>query len=213
MSAPGSLSALRKATFDKLQLNVGIFLKDFDYDQLADAEALASAIATAITSGDILGATRGGGQFSVSREMRNPEVDGLRYRFKGSTRVDSMDPQLSTTLVEVTPDNFAAALGTTATVSGKLTSIKCQTGLTDDSYLDNLCWAGELADGTMVLIVLYNALNTSDFTFTFTDKGEGSYGVEFHGCQDDVEDFDYAPFEVIFFDHSSSVSSNSSSST
>lgn len=201
-AAPGSLSALREATFDNLQLNVGIFVKNFKdtADACADAAALLTAIETAITTGtDLLGVTNGGGQFSVSREMRNPQIDGLRYRFKGGTFVDSADPQLSTTLAETTPENFAVALGGTATTTGKKTVVKMPTALSDSSYLDDLCWAGELADGRMVMICLYNALNTADFTFTFKDKGEGNFGVEFHGCQDEVADYDEAPFEVVFF--------------
>lgn len=199
-AAPGSTSALREATFDNLQLNVGIFVKNFTYDSIADAEALLSAIESEIASGtNLLGCTRGGGSFSVSREMRQPQIDGLRYRFKGGTFVDSADPSLSTTLVETTPDNFATALGGVATVSGKKTTVKMPTAIPDSAYLTNLCWVGDLADGSFVMIVLYNALNTSDFTFTFADKGEGGFGVEFHGCQSDVLDYDEAPFEVIFF--------------
>ena len=49
------------------------------------------------------------------------------------------------------------------------------------------------------MICLYNALNTADFTFTFQDKGEGSLSVEFHACQESFDDYDYAPFEIIFF--------------
>lgn len=200
-AAPGSTSALREATFDNLQLNVGIFVKNFDYEDLADADAVLDAIDDEIETGtNLLGCTRGGGSFSVAREMRNPQIDGLRYRFKGGTYVDSADPSLSTTLVETTPDNFATALGGTATTTGKKTVVKMPTALTDASYLDNLCWIGDLADGRVVMIVLYNAVNTADFTFTFADKGEGGFGVEFHGCQDDVLDYDEAPFEVIFFE-------------
>lgn len=208
-SAPGSLSALREATFDKLQLNCGIFIKDFEYTGTgapANAEALLTLIKAIIagtdtTHGDLLGVTRGGGTFNVGREMRNPEIDGLRYRFKGGTFVDSADPYLSTTLVETTPENFALALGGTATTSGKITTVKMNTALSDDSYMDNLCWVGELSDGQMVLINLYNALNTADVTFTFQDKSEGALSVEFHACQDDVDDYDEAPFEIVFFDH------------
>ena len=200
MSAPGSLSALREATFDNLQLNCGIFLKDFDYSSIADAAALLTAIKAQITAGtNLLGVTNGGGQFTVSREMRNPQIDGLRYRFKGGTFVDSADPQLSTTLVETTPENFALGFGGTATTSGKKTTVKMPTALSDDSYIDNLCWVGDLSDGRLVVINLYNALNVSDFTFTFKDKGEGNFGVEFHACQDEVDDYDEAPFEVVFF--------------
>lgn len=202
MSAPGSLSALREDTFDNLQLNVGLFLKNFKTtaDTATDAAMLLTSILAAISAGTkLLGATRGGGTFTVSREEREPEVDGLRYRWKGGTFVDSADPQLSTTLVETTPDNFALAMGTTATTSGKITKVRMPTALTSSSYLDDLCWVGELADGRLVMICLYNALNTADITFTFQDKGEGSLAVEFHACQENFDDYDYAPFEIVFF--------------
>ena len=202
MSAPGSTSALRPETFDRLQLNVGIFIKNFKATALAatDSAALLTAIIAAISAGtNLLGATRGGGTFSVSREMRDPEVDGLRYRYKGGSFVDSADPQLSTTLVETTPENFATALGGTISTSGKKTTVRMPTALSSDSYLTDLCWVGDIADGRMVMICLYNALNTADFTFTFQDKNEGATSVEFHGCQASVSDYDYAPFEVVFF--------------
>lgn len=201
MSAPGSTTALRNSTFDHLQLNAGVFLKNFDYSEIDDADELKDAIVAAIQADtNVLGATRGGGTFNVGREMRNPQVDGLRYRFKGGNFVDSTDPYLSTTLVESTPQNFATALGGTATTSGKKTTVTMQTAIGDDAYLDNLCWVGDISDGSLVLICLYNALNTANFNFTFTDKGEGAYSVEFHACQDDVLDYDTAPFEVVFFD-------------
>ena len=201
-AAPGSLSALRDETFDNLQLNVGLFIKNFKSTALAttDASGLLSAILAEISSGaKLLGATRGGGTFTVSREMRDPDVDGLRYRYKGGSFVDSADPQLSTTLVETTPANFASALGGTISTSGKLTTVRMPTALSDDAYLEDLCWVGDLSDGRLVMICLYNALNVADFTFTFTDKGEGASSVEFHGCQSGVADYDYAPFEVVFF--------------
>ena len=199
-AAPGSTSALREETFDNLQLNVGIFVKNFTYSSLADADAVLDAIDDEIVSGEhLLGVTRGGGNFSVSRELRKPQIDGLRYTYKGGYYVDSADPSLSTTLVETTPENFATALGGTATTSGKKTTVKMPTAIPDAAYLTNLCWIGDLADGRVVLICLYNALNTADFQFTFQDKGEGGFSVEFHGCQGNATDYDEAPFEVVFF--------------
>lgn len=201
MAAPGSTNALRNATFDNLQLNAGLFLKDFDYSDIADAKALKAALTAAITAGEkILGATRGGGTFTVTRDMRTPDIDGIRYNFKGGNFVDSMDAYLATTVVEVTPENFAGLLGGTATKDGKKTTVKMQTAIDDEDYLENLCWIGDLSDGRLVLICLYNALNTADFTFTFADKNEGTLAVEFHACQSEVNDYDEAPFEVVFFD-------------
>lgn len=202
MSAPGSLSALREETFDNLQLNVGLFLKNFKStaEAATDASALLTSILAAISAGTkLLGATRGGGTFNVSREQREPEIDGLRYRWKGGTFIDSADPQLSTTLVETTPENFCLAFGGTSSTSGKLTYVTMPTALSSSTYLDDLCWIGELADGRLVMICLYNALNTADITFTFQDKGEGSLAVEFHACQEKFGDYDYAPFEIVFF--------------
>ena len=202
MSAPGSLSALREETFDNLQLNVGLFLKNFKTtgDSATSAGALLTSILAAISAGEkLLGATRGGGTFTVSRESREPEVDGLRYRWKGGTFIDSADPQLSTTLVETTPENFATAMGGTTSTSGNKTWVFMPTALTSSAYLDDLCWVGELADGRLVMITLYNALNTADITFTFQDKGEGALAVEFHACQESFDDYDYAPFEIVFF--------------
>ena len=188
-------------SFDNLQLNAGIFLKDFEYSSISDSTALKTAISTAITGETgILGATRGGGTFTVTREMRTPEIDGMRYQFKGGNFVDSVDAYLSTTLVEVTPENITNLLAGTKTTSGKKTTIKMQTAIESSDYLTNICWVGDLSDGRLVLICLKNAINTADFTLTFTDKGEGTLAVEFHATQAQVNDYDEAPFEVVFFD-------------
>lgn len=214
MSAPGLTTALRAGTFDNLQLNAGVMIKNLKYEGAtspdtdpADATALKTMIAGIINGtitgkGEIVGATRGGGSFNTTREMRTPEIDGMRYGFVGSDFVDSIDAYISTTLVEITPANFQALLsaGTNPTTSGKKTTVKMKTAFSDSDYLTNVCWAGDLADGRVVLIVLKNAVNTADFTFTYTDKGEGTLAVEFHARQASVADYDYAPFEVIFFD-------------
>lgn len=202
MSAPGYTTPLRTETFENLQLNAGIFLKNFDYSSITDATALKTAIASAVSDGaKLLGATRGGGSFVVTREIRQPEVDGRRYGFVGDSFVDSIDARLSTTLIEMTPQNIVDAFGSaTATTSGKKTTIKLGTAIDTDSYLDSLCWIGDLADGRLVLISLDNALNTADFNLTFTDKGEGTLPVEFHAHQGSVTDYDEAPFEIVYFD-------------
>lgn len=201
MGAPGLTTGLRSETFDNLQLNAGIVLKNFSYDSITDAAALKSAIATAKTAGtNILGATRGGGNFVVTREVREPEADGRRYSFKGGRFIDSADAKLSTTLIELTPGNLQIALGSAdVTTSGSKTTIKMRTEIKDTDYLTNIVWVGNIADGSLVAIVLYNAFNTADFSLTYTDKGEGTLAVEFHAHQDDVDDYDEAPFEIIKF--------------
>lgn len=201
MGAPGLTTPLRAETFQNLQLNAGIFLKNFDYSSISNAGALKTAIASAVQDGSkLLGATRGGGSFTVTREMRQPDVDGRRYGFVGDTFVDSVEAQLSTTLIEITPSNIVSAFANAnATTSGQKTTITFDTAIGTEDYLTNICWIGDLADGRYVLICLKNAINTADLSLTFTDKGEGTLPVEFHARQANVLDYDTAPFEVVYF--------------
>ena len=202
MPAIGLTTPLRSETFENLQLNAGIFIKNLDYSSITDASALKTAITAAITAGtNILGATRGGGTFVASRETREPDADGKRYSYKGGRFVDSADARLTTTLIEITPDNLVLALGgASSTTSGKKTTIKMHTAIQNSDYISSLTWFGDLADGRLVAIQLKNALNTGDLSLTFTDKGEGTLPVELHAHQDSVEDYDEAPFEIVFFD-------------
>ena len=202
MGAPGLTSPIRSEAFENLQLNAGIMLYNFNYDSYTDAASLKAAIASAVSENtNILGVTRGGGSFTVTRELRQPEVDGMRYNFVGGNFVDSADANLSTTLLEVTPANIKMLLGTgQSTTSGKKTTIRMKTAIDPESYLTNVVWVGDISDGGYVLIALKNALNTADFSLTYTDKGEGTLAAEFHAHQADVLDYDYAPFEIIYLD-------------
>lgn len=196
-------SPIRPEAFENLQLNAGIFLVNFDHSAITDVAALKTAIASAVQDGEnILGVTRGGGSFTVTKEIRTPEVDGTRYPFKGQDFIDSADAYLSGTLLEVNPENFKRLLSTgEVNKSGSKTTVRMHTAVnTETDYLDSLVWVGDIADGRLVMIELDNAFNTQDFAFTFTDKNEGTMTFEFHARQEEVNDYDYAPFRVIFFD-------------
>ena len=141
MGAPGLTSPIRSEAFQNLQLNAGIFLVDYDYSSITDSTALKTAIKALLSDHTkILGVTRGGGSFTVTRELRTPEVDGMRYPFKGADFVDSIDAYLSGTLLEVVPDNFKRLLGTgEATTSGKKTTITMHTAIdADNDYIEKL---------------------------------------------------------------------------
>ena len=203
MAAPGLTSPIRPDAFKQLQLNAGIFLVNFDHSAIATADALKTAIASAVTAGtNILGVTRGGGTFTVTREIRTPEVDGVRYAFKGQDFIDSADAYLSGTLLEVNATNFKRLLSTGESVTeGKKTTVTMHTAVDPETdYISSLVWVGDIADGRLIMVVLDNAFNTADFSLTFTDKGEGTMPFEFHARQENVNDYDKAPFKVIFFD-------------
>lgn len=200
------VTAVRPQTFERLLLNAGAFLKNFDLSTYTEYSTLEEALFAAIKDGaKTLGATRGGGTFTASQTMRSIEADGKRYEFKGSTVIDAWDIKLTATLMEITPDNFVLALGTAektedkSFTTGKKTTIKLRTNIEDGDYIQNLVWFGNTSKG-LVAIALDNALNNTGVTLTFSDKGEGTLPVEFHAYQDTVENNEYAPCAIYFFD-------------
>lgn len=197
-------TGLSATTFEKLQLNAGIFLTGFDYSSATDAATLKTALAAYIKAGKgVLGATRGGGKFTCTPSTRNIEADGKRYEFVGSTVNDGWTVSLSTTLLESDAETFKLALmsADVTTATGKDT-IKIRTDIATTDYLDKLCWVGDTSKG-YVLIELENALNISGASFSFTDKGEGTLPVEFRAHQSSLESTEYAPCTVVFFNTAS----------
>ena len=197
-------TGLSATTFEKLQLNAGIFLTGFDYSSATDAASLKTALAAYIKAGEgVLGATRGGGKFTCTPSTRNIEADGKRYEFVGSTVNDGWTVSLSTTLLESDAETFKLALmsADVTTSSGKDT-IKIRTDIATTDYLDKLCWVGDTSKG-YVLIELENALNISGASFSFSDKGEGTLPVEFRAHQSSLDATEYAPCTVVFFNTAS----------
>lgn len=195
------ITGLTPNTFKRLQLNAGVFLVNFDYAETTEAAALKALIADAIADDKkCLGATRGGGSFECTPATRQVEADGMRNAFVGSTIYDGWEVKLKTTLLEATPENFARALVCAdVETSGSVTTVKVRTSIADSDYIPSLCWVGDTARG-LVLINLYNVLNQTGATFTFTDKGEGTLPVEFLAHQASMEDQEYAPFDIKFID-------------
>lgn len=195
------MTGLRPETFQNLQLNAGVFLKNFDHSTYADADALEEAILSALEAEtDVIGATVGDGSFQCTPTIRQIEANGMRYPIKGSTVNDAWTVKLTGTMKEVTPENFAAALMCAdVTRSGSRTTVKVRTDIRDDDYIDRFCWVGDTSKG-LVLIALENALNLTGANFTFTDKGEGSLPFEFQAHAKDLKSMEYAPCEIVFFD-------------
>ena len=194
-------TGLSPNTFERLQLNAGAFLVDFDIDSYSTADALKAAIKVELNHKEhALGATRGGGSFVCTPSMRSVEADGKRAEYVGSMVNDGWTIKLTTTLIECTPENFKRVLVSAdmETNEGK-TVLRMRTAIKDDDYIPKLCWVGDTSNG-LVVIELDNAMNISGANFTFTDKGEGTLPVEFQAHYADMIDQEYAPCRVIFLD-------------
>lgn len=197
------ITGLRPATFENLQTNAGVFLKNFDWRTYKTVAELETAILEALDNAkNLIGATIGGGSFQCTPSIRNIEADGMRYPIVGSTVNDMWTVKLTGTMKEITPQNFKDALICAEMEkpdNGNVTMIKVRTDIKPEDYIPSLCWVGDTSKG-FVLIELQNALNLTGANFTFTDKGEGSLPFEFQAHAKDLADMKYAPVEIVFFD-------------
>lgn len=196
------VTGLRAKSFENMQLNAGIFLKNFDYSTATDAKTLFELIQTAKnTEGSIIGATIGGGTFTCTPNMRQIEVDGKRFEFVGSQVNDGWNIYLSGTMKEIRPDSIRDALISADTkTEGNVTTITLRNDIADTDYIKSLVWCGNVGRDKLVLIDISNALNTAGAALTFTDKGEGSIPFEFHAHAADLADEENAPVTIKFFD-------------
>lgn len=194
------ITGVRPETFTKLQLNAGLFLKGFSWSTATDAASLKTAISTFIETGTgVIGATKGGGTFVCTPEIRKIELDGMRSAFVGSSVNDGWTVKLTGTMMEMTPENLKDALvSADITKTGNKSVIRIRTDIKDDDYISKLCWVGDTSEGFM-LIELENALNISGATFTFTDKGEGQIPFEFQAHQSSAINQEEAPCTLVFF--------------
>ena len=214
MPIANMITAARAEGFKHIVLNVGALFRNFDVTQYTTTASLKTALVAALGDEDkCLGMTRGGGSFTTTRAMRQIEADGLRYRYVGDTLTDSIDATLNFTFVEVAAKNIGMGLtAVNETTTGQVTKITPRTRIEAGDYIQNLVLATDLNNGGVLVIHFKNAINTADFTVSYTDKGEATYPLEFHPYQDNLEDFDTAPYDIYIYEPDT-ISLNKSTET
>lgn len=199
MNEPVGLS---NNTPKNVQLNAGLFIEGMTIpDTVTDAATFKAFLTTLVQARTgILGATRGGGTFVATPEVRELEADGKRYRTKGLTRIDSWDIRLTGTLIEAYPGNFKRTLITAdVNTSGKVDTLTLRTAIEDADYIDKLAWVSLLGDGTYMVIEVQNVVNLDGLTFTFQDKNEGTIPFNFAAHHADIIEQNTAPVSIKYF--------------
>lgn len=193
------LNGFSADTPQNLQLDAGVFLKNVDLESATTDALLRTALEAAmIDKTKKIGATSGGGSFSVTPEFMNiaENLDGARMKIKGLMRITNVEVMLTTTIKEITKDNLALSMAAT-TVSvqnGSLLKPRFNLELTD--YLENIVWVGTMTGSdNLLVIVMENVLNTSGMTISFEDKGTGSIEVQFEPFVD-LADMENIPVKL-----------------
>lgn len=181
-------------TAKSLLLNAGAFFKNFT----VGTDTFDSAVA----GGKLLGATKGGGEFSAVPTVRPIEVDGVAGRAKGLEVIDSWDVYLKAKVLEIKKSTvkaaLAAAVETTSTSVSDYDIINAKNSIELSDYIDNIVWVGTLSGSDdPVIIEVKNAINTDGLKLTVTDKNEAVIEMTFYGHYEQT-DLDTPPFNIYY---------------
>lgn len=176
----GKFTAIPQDTFEGLQLDAGILLRDFDIEN-ADYK-----------NEDIICATTGGINVTCTAEYSDfaEDVDNAPNNLMEFKHLDGWNCGMSFTSIGTSLESIRLSLGAADIVDGKVVprrSIK----LTDFS---DVWWVGDRADGGMVAIRLMNALSTGGFSLQTTKNGKGQVSMELTGHVS-IQDQDTMPME------------------
>lgn len=191
-------SGFTKDTAEHLLLDAGAFFKNFIYEPGGESN---DTFDSAVAAGKLIGATKGGGEFSATPSVRQIEVDGVKGRAKGLETIDSWDVYLKATILEATAETIKLALTAASVDSESDTTYDVITGNADiglDDYIDNVTWVGNLSGSNEpVIIQVYNALNTDGLKLTVQDKNEATIPTTFYGHYSQ-ENLDQPPFKIYY---------------
>ena len=176
-----------ETTFDKLQLNAGVLLKNFN------------PTSAEVADGDIIGATSGGVNFTATPSFIDfgDGIDNCPKNMKELKRLDSWDITMGGTFITV-DSAVAKMLVAAADVSGeKLTP---RNEIKDADFTD-LWWVGDYSSengetaGGFIAIHMMNTLSTGGFTIQSSDNSKGSFAFTFT-AHFSMDKQDVVPFEI-----------------
>lgn len=174
-------------TFEKLQLNAGVFLKSFAPDTATVGDT------------DIVGATSGGANFQAKPIFidRGAGIDNCPQNTWEMKDLDYWDISMTGTFVTVDTAS-AKMLLAAADVSGE--KIALRNYLKAEDFTD-LWWVGDYSSenseeaGGFIAIHMMNTLSTGGFSMQSADKEKGSFAFTF-GAHISIVEPNVVPCEI-----------------
>lgn len=195
-----ALSMVQPVTLDTVQryaINAGMMVVDVDFSNVTDAAAFVQAVTAA--KDKWLGATSGTTTISENRENWSPDHNGLRMPWKGAQWLDTAQPSIKATLVEMTAENIGFASGAVEkTTTSTVTTIKPKTTYALTDY-HTITWFTNYGTDGIIAVTLKNALCTTGLNWKIDDKAVATCDVEFLGHADDPIASDYLPIEYMIY--------------
>lgn len=176
-------------TFQKLQMNAGILVSDFNP-------------ATGTITGSLLGATTGGISFAdnITYTDLGEDIDNCPKNMMELKILDSHEVTMGGTFLTVSAAVAKDLIGAADIDGDDTTHVVPRNDITVEDF-KTLWWIGDYSNvntGTnagFIAIKLFNALNTGGFQITSSDKAKGQFAFTFTGHYS-MSAQDTVPYEV-----------------
>lgn len=168
-------------TFEKLQLNAGVILSEFDPETAT------------VDRSKIIGATSGGVNFTATPNFVDfgEDIDNCPKNTKELKKITDYEVSISGTMLTL-DTAVAKALVAAADVSGN--KITPRHELKTDDFND-IWWVGDYGEDGGIAIRMKDALSTGGFAIQTGDKSKGQFAFTYTAHYS-IENPDDVPFEV-----------------
>lgn len=152
-------------------------------------------------SGNILGATNGGGKITIAGELKDLEVDGALVKLKGMTV-----KQGGTASAEVTFAELSNNILKTATLFKEGTSdadgftmLEDKATIEEGDYIEGFGFVGKTADGKKDIVVIFDyAICTSGLELEAKNKEQSVVKLTLEACAAIDGDLDTLPVRIYY---------------
>lgn len=164
-------TVIPQSTFEEMQTDAGVLLKNFD-----------PATPDAPEDADIICATTGGITAACVPTYSDfgEDVDNCPNNTKELKHLDGWDCSLAFNSLGTSPENIKLALGAADIDGSDTTKVTPRSSLKQTDFSD-IWWVGDRLDGGMVAVCLKNALSTGGFSLQTTKNGKGQTAVTLTG--------------------------------
>lgn len=146
-----------------------------------------------------IGPTKGGAEFSATKNIRDIEFDGQMGKTKGMQVIDEMNASLKFSILDSSLTTLAMTMPQ-ADYDETTKIIKNNQGgaIPASKYFKNITMFAKVIGGKYKKITLFNALNESDFVLSSAPKAEGEIALEVFAHWDpEVTDSDLYSIEDV----------------
>ena len=167
----GTYAVIPESTFQDMQLDAGVLLKNFDPAN------------PAVVNADIITATTGGVQATCkpSYSDMGSDVDNVPDGMMEFQHNDGWECTISTTALGTSPEMIRMSLGCADIDGTDTTKIVPRADLKQSDFMSSVWWVGDKADGGFVAIELKNVLSTEGFSLQTTKNGKGQTSLTLRG--------------------------------